>query len=130
MNPVRVALATILKEDKELQKLVTGIFHREPADDAAFPYVIFFKMSGVPTWTFGGPSLDNDVWLVKGIGSRDDAEAIDTRLKQLLNGATLAIKGKVHQDLRAIGDVDYPEVVKGERVDHVGAEYKLDSEYE
>jgi hypothetical protein len=81
-------------------------------------------------WAFSGPSTDRDVWLVKGVGPRDVAEDIDKRLREILDGADLTIEGKAHQDLRHIADVDFDEVVNGERIDHVGAEYKLDSEYE
>lgn len=130
MNPVRVALANALKEDAGLKKLATGVHHRKAPKGSVLPYVVFHKASGVPTWSFGGPPIDRDVWLVKGVGTRDDAEAIDERCKAVLNGASLDIEGKAHQDLRHISDVDYDEEIKGERIDHVGAEYKLDSEKE
>jgi len=132
MNPVRKALSEILKEDAQLKALATsGVFHRKVPSKTARPYVIFHKSSGVPTWAFDGPSMDKDVWLVKGVADdRDEAEDIDARCKALLNGATLNIEGKDHQDLRHINDVDYDEILDGERVNHVGAEYKLDSEEE
>jgi hypothetical protein len=120
-----------MRDDQTLSGLVGGqIFHRRPDDGATLPYVIFSKASGVPEWTFDGPPIDQDVWLIKGVGPRDQVEEIAKRLKQLLNGATLAIEGKAHQDLRHINDVDYDEIIKGERIDHVGAEFKLDSEDE
>jgi hypothetical protein len=129
MNPVREAIAAALENDDALKQLATGgVFHRKAPSGAVPPYIIFNKMSGVPWWTFAGPPIDRDVWLVKGVGVRDVVEDIDRRCKQLLNSAELTIKGKAHQDLRAISDVDYDEMVNGERIDHVGAEYKLDSE--
>jgi hypothetical protein len=132
MNPVRKALAVALKGDKALAALATGgIFHRLAGRGAVPPYVIFNKMSGVPAWTFAGPPMDKDVWLVKAVGQdRDVCEDIDRRCREILNGADLAIEGKAHQDLRHIADVDIDEVVEGERYNHVGAEYKLDSEDE
>lgn len=131
MNPVRKALADKLKGDAALKAVATGgVFHRKAPSGTVPPYVIFHKAAGNPLWSFGGPAMDKDVWLVKGVGERDIAEDIDKRCKELLNGADLAIEDKVHQDLRAISDVDYDEIVDGERIDHVGAEYKLDSEDE
>ncbi len=131
MNPVRESLSKLLKEDAVLKTLATGgVHHKIAKSGSKVPYIIFHKAAGNPLWTFSGPPMDMDVWVVKGVGERADAEDIDKRCKDLLNGSTLAIEGKVHQDLRAISDVDYDEVVDGERINHVGAEYKLDSEDE
>jgi hypothetical protein len=131
VNPVREALSKILKEDPVLKGLATGgVFHRIAPAGTETPYVIFHKASGVPIWAMDGPSLDREVWLVKGVGGREDAEKIDARCKEILTRATLAIKGKAHQDIRPIADVDMDEVTDGERYNHVGAEYKLDSEAE
>lgn len=130
MNPIREALSKILKEDGQLKALATGVYHRKAPSGAALPYVIFHKASGNPVRTFDGPSLDKDVWLVKGVGERDVSEDIDKRCKEILSRADLDIEGKVHQDLYPISDVDFDEVLNGERVNHVGAEYKLDSEDE
>lgn len=130
-DPVRNALAKILKEDAELKALAKGgIYHLEPKDGADTPYVIFHKASGVPSWAFDGPSMDRDVWLVKGVGPREVAEDIDRRCKVLLNGSTLDIEGKAHQDIRGLSDVSFREVLNGVRIDHVGAEYRISSEYE
>lgn len=130
-NPVRIALKEILQGDAALKALATGgIYHKMPKEGAVRPYVIFHKASGVPTWAFDGPPMDRDVWLVKGVGVRAVAEDIDKRCKEVLNGADLDIEGKAHQDLRHISDFDYDEVVDGERVDHVGAEYRVGSEDE
>jgi len=127
-NPVRVALAEILEGDKTLMGLVKGVFFKERDSDVGFPIVIFSKASGVPSWAFDGPSMDRDVWLVKGVGARAKAEAIDKQIRVVLDHATLFIEGKAHQDIRRLSDVDYDEIVDGERVDHVGAEFKIVSE--
>jgi hypothetical protein len=127
-NPVRVALAEILEEDKTLMGLVKGVFFKERDKDVGFPIVIFHKSSGVPTWAFDGPPMDRDVWLVKGVGPRIQAEGIDKRVKEVLRNATLHIEGKAHQDIRQMSDVDFDEIVDGERVDHVGAEFRIYSE--
>lgn len=127
-NPVRIAIAQLLKNDAMLKELATGVFHRKAPRDAKPPYVIFSKSAGNPLWAFAGPAMDKEIWLVKGVGQRKPAEEIDRRCKELLDGATLKLKGKTHQDLRHMGDVDYDEIHEGERFDHVGAEYKVDSE--
>jgi hypothetical protein len=87
-------------------------------------------MSGVPTDAMSGPSLDRDVWLVKGIGQAEAAEEIHERCYELLQKTTLNIAGREHQELRKVGDVDFLETDKGEDYHHVGAEYKLSSEEE
>lgn len=131
MNEVREALHKHLKADVALKALATGgIFHATAKSGTVPPYVIFHKASGVPTRTFDGPPMKRDVWVVKGVGSREAAEDIDARCKEILNGATLNIEGKAHLDLFEIGDIDFSEVENGERYNHVGAEYKLDSEDE
>lgn len=130
MNPVRKALSDFLKADVELMETATAVYHRRPEDGAVLPYVLFHKGAGTPTWSFDGPPLDRDVWRVMGVGDRDDAEVIGERVKKILNGATLAIEGKAHQDIRSIGDIDMDDDAKGERIDYVGAEFKLDSEEE
>lgn len=132
IDVVREAIYQRLKSDAALLNIAKGGIHFQVAPAGTdFPYVIFQKMSGVPLDAFDGPSLDKDVWLVKGVGkSTRHAEEINERCLELLNGATLAITEKVNQDLRKIADVSYGEQNKGEVYRHIGAEYKLDSEKE
>lgn len=129
-DPVRVALTKALKDDSELMELATAVFYEQIPSSAERPYVVVSKMSGVPLYALDGPSLDKDVWLVKGIGSAAQAETLSGRIKKILRGITLEIEGKVNQDLRKIADVDFGETEKGEDYRHSGAEYKLDSEEE
>ena len=129
-NPVRVALVTLLKEDSDLSKVSNGVYYGAADATATRPYTIVQKMAGNPHDAFDGPSLDRDVWLVKGVGSAAQAETIDRCCQKLLRGATLEIEGKANQDLRKIADVDYVEAEKGETYRHSGAEYKIDSEDE
>lgn len=131
INPVREALKKLLSSDKKLEELSKGGIHYQLAPASAdMPYVIFQKMAGTPTDAFDGPSLDRDVWLIKGVGDAEQAEEIHQRCYELLQGATLNITGRENQDLRKIADVDYLETDKGEPYHHVGAEYKLNSEEE
>lgn len=132
IDEVREALYELLKEDDTLKKVAVGGVHFQIAPaGTADPYIIFQKPSGVPMDAFAGPSLDKEVWLVKGVSTKTRlAEEINKRCLALLNGATLTITGKENQDLRRIADVNYGEQDKGEIYRHVGAEYKLDSEEE
>jgi hypothetical protein len=130
---VRTALYKKLSEDEKLKKISNGILHRQiDAEDLEEgikpPVVIFHKAAGTPLWAMDGPPMDKEVWVVKGVGTSSEAEAIDARCREILNGGTLAITGKVNQDLRHVADVNFAETVDDERVDHIGAEYKIDSE--
>lgn len=106
-----------------------GIYHHDAPEDAAFPFVVFSKSSGVPTEAFAKPSAyETDVWLVKAIDrntTADTAEAINARVTALLNDATLSISGGTLLYLRRQSDVDYPEMVEGITYRHVGSLYRL-----
>jgi hypothetical protein len=106
-----------------------AIYHEQAPQNAQFPLVIFSRSSGVPTDTFGEPgALDTDVWLVKAIDdehSSDNAEAIASRVQQLLNDATLSISGANHLYLRRESDVEYAEVAQGVEYRHHGSLYRL-----
>lgn len=129
-DPVRLALVALLKESDEISEVSKGVYYGVAPSDAKRPYTIVTKMAGTPMDAFDGPSLDKDVWLVKGVGSAAQAETINRRCQKLLRGATLEIEGRENQDLRKIADVDYPETEHGEEYRHSGAEYKIDSEAE
>jgi hypothetical protein len=109
--------------------MAQNIFHDEAPDNAAFPFIVFSKSSGVPTEAFKDPSaLETDVWLVKAVDrstTADTAEAISERIKVLLNDATLSISGAVCLYLRRQSDVEYPELVEGNSYRHCGSLYRL-----
>jgi len=106
-----------------------SIYHGEAPQGAKFPFVVFSKSSGVPTEAFGDPdALENDVWLIKGIDkstSADTAEAIQDRLRVLLNDSSLSISGGTLLYLRRQSDVEYPEVTDGVTYAHAGSLYRL-----
>jgi hypothetical protein len=106
-----------------------AIYHNTAPSGATFPYVVFSKQSGVPTETMGNPdAFENDIWLVKAVDkdtSADDAEAIQARVKALLNDATLSISGVTLTYLRRQSDVEYEELTDGVRYQHVGALFRL-----
>jgi hypothetical protein len=126
---VREALYKKLSEDAQLKTKANGVFHRnmDPDNKADLPVVIFFRAGGSPRWTFAD-AMERGMWVVKGVGSAKKAEAIDKRCREILNpDLSLVIDGAV-LDVRAVNDVDYAEYPDDERVDHIGAEYKIDSQ--
>jgi hypothetical protein len=129
-NPIRVALFKLLSEDAKLKELATGGVHPKQAPNGATPpYIIFGNSGEGVVRTFGnGPSLDKEVWYVKGVGEVAVAEAIDARCQELLDGQELDIEGHHCHDVYRIGLIDYSENKDGERFDHVGHEYKIDTE--
>lgn len=129
MNPLRKALKELLSGDEALKKLATGGVHYKQAPKGAKPpYVIFGRMSEVPERAFDGPTLDHEVWMVKGVGEAAKVEDIDRRCRELLDNADLQIEGRRCLDVHRVGVIDFAETVEGERFDHVGHEYKIDSE--
>jgi hypothetical protein len=129
---IRKALYKVLNEDAKLKELAPGgVHHRDAGPDGVPPLVIFFKSAGTSIWTMDGDPLERGVWVVKGVGTASQAEAIDKRCREILNLATLPVEGQTNQDVRAMNDVNYGEYPEGrDRVDHIGAEYKIDSEDE
>lgn len=106
-----------------------AIYHQQAPAGAEFPLIVFQKTSGTPTEAFGAPNaFENEIWMVKGIdraSSADTAEAIQARLKALLNDAALSISGSTLQYLRRQSDVEYPEVDDGVTYQHAGSNYRL-----
>lgn len=131
MTELRTALLSLLEADELLQELATGGFWYEVAGekiDTSPPYLVVGKPTGLPEWAFQGNSWDWDTWMVKGIGPVTVAEDIDKRCKELLTDAELEMPGTTLQYLRPMGDINYSEVVAGERYQHVGANYRVTSE--
>ena len=136
-TPVRRAIYGKLSGDTTLTSMLAtpaagyrqSIYHQQAPENAAYPFVIFSKSSGVPTDTFHTPgAFETDVWLVKAIdrnASADGAEAIAARLTVLLNDAALSISGRTLMMLRRQSDVEYPEITDGESYKHCGALYRL-----
>lgn len=107
-----------------------AIYHYQAPEGARYPYVIFFKSSGMPTEAFTNPAvMQTDVWTVKAVDhntSADTAEAVADRITALLNDATLSISGGTLLYLRRQGgDINFPEIADGEAYIHVGSLYRL-----
>ncbi len=139
-TPVRRSIYGKLAGDSTLTNLLAtaaqghtkAIYHDPAPQGAAYPFVVFFKSSGMPTEAFGAPSaLETDVWTVKAVDrstTADTAEAIAARIKALLNDATLSIAGATCLYLRRQSDVEFPDVVDGVAYRHAGATYRLITE--
>lgn len=131
MLEIRKALVALLEADAELMALAPGGVWFGTADEGTpFPYVLVDKSSGTHKFAFQGNPLDWDMWIVKGVGVVEDAEKIDKRCRKLLTDAELLPEGTAVKYLRPESDINYPEVVDGERYQHVGANYRITSEEE
>lgn len=106
-----------------------SIFYQQAPANAAYPFVVFTKQSGVPSEAFADPSaLETDVWLVKAVDqgtSADDAETIQARVTALLNDSTLSISGATLLYLRRQSDVEYSEISDGVAYMHAGSLFRV-----
>lgn len=107
-----------------------NVYYQQAPDGAKFPYIIFSKQAGTPTYTFqtGQAAFDAEVWLVKGVDlatSADTVDAIAARLDALLTDGALSISGRSQMYLRRESDVDYSEEDKGQLYRHAGALFRL-----
>lgn len=124
---VREALYGVLDSDVQLTALATGgIHHRIAPDDTEPPYVVFFKMAGNRAYTFEGPPMHGQTWLVKGVGDAESAEDINSRCLTVLSNTALTVDG--HLLLLAPMpnvDVDFADDTDGEHAEHVGTQYRI-----
>lgn len=135
--PTRRALYGKMASDGTLNALLgapapgyaKAIYHAEAPATAPFPFIIFHKQAGTPTYALvATPALETDVWLIKAVDrntSADAAEAAAARLSVLLNDGVLTISGATQLYLRRQSDVEYPEVEDGVTFHHVGGLYRL-----
>lgn len=105
-----------------------SIYYEYAPEGASFPYVVFNKQAGTPTYAFASKAMDAEVWLVKGVDrnrTADQVDAISTRLEELLVDGALSISGKTQLYLRRESDTDYAEVTDGEIYRHAGSLFRL-----
>lgn len=65
MDGFRAALFSALNGASGVTSLLattSSIFHRRAPLDAGFPFILFNKQTGTPTWSFEGPPLDDQLW--------------------------------------------------------------------
>jgi hypothetical protein len=109
-----------------------SIFYEVAPEGALFPYVIFQKQAGTPRYAMqtnaGTAAFDNEVWTIKGVdegNTADTADAISSRLSDLLTDGTITISGRTQLYLRRESDIDYAEVRDGVTYRHSGSLYRL-----
>ena len=140
MNPtgIRRALYGVLAGDSTLHNLLStppngyahSIFYGYAPDAAHYPFVVFNKQAGVPTYAnVSKPAYESDVWMVKAVdrnSTADPAEAVATRVDTLLQDANLSIAGgDTVMWLRRQSDVSYHETADGVTYVHSGGLYRL-----
>jgi hypothetical protein len=107
-----------------------SIYYQVAPHGAGLPFVILSKQAGTPRYTFkvGHAFLDEEVWLIKGVGRGDDADPVDnvsSRLDELLTDGVITISAALLLYLRRESDVDYAETVDGVNYRHSGANFRL-----
>jgi hypothetical protein len=108
-----------------------SIFYSTAPSGSAFPYIIFFKQSGVSnsrTYSAFGRPADSQLWTVKGVvrGPKSSpAENIDAAVREILDDATLTITGGETFDVSRASDLDYTELDGDTQYRHHGGIYRV-----
>jgi len=129
MNPVREAIIDALDDATLALTATAGVHWVQAPQGTEPPYVIVMKVAGTREYTFEGPPILNELYIVKGVGFADDAEAMDERCQVLLDNVALAVDGR---DLLLAPmpevDVNYTDNSSGEVWQHVGTQYRIETE--
>lgn len=127
VNTMRTAIVDLLEGDGTLMKLATGGVHFRMAPEGTKPPLVTFDqyVPDTATLAFAGPDLDGAQWLVTGIAVAAVAEDIDNRIRTLMRDAALPIGDGETLFCRRIGGVSYPELLDGDRYEHVGSIYRV-----
>lgn len=130
MNTVREGINKLLKDDSALQTLAPAGVWFESVDGDAPPgaTIVFAQVNGSSDWCFDGEPMRDQEWDVKGIGPTKTAEQIDTRCRELLTDADLALEEVETKFLKPGQDINYREQTDGETYQHVGATYSIITE--
>lgn len=105
-----------------------SLYHAVAPPDAAFPFIVYNKQSGVSRWRFGGNAMDSHVWMVKAVdrnsksGVAEDiakavADVLDFKVLSLANGTNLFTARE--------SDLDYEETLGDQQYRHHGALYRV-----
>lgn len=141
-TPVRRAIYGKLSGDTTLSNMLgpaapgytKGIYTDVAPPGSGFPFVVFFKQSGTPTYTMAGSAgkFESDIWTIKGVATNstslsgaDAAEAIQARIDTLLTDQTLTISGSSLMLLKRISDVEYSETPEDITFYHRGSLFRL-----
>lgn len=124
---LRQAIFDVLDNDAALTAIVGDkVFWRSAPQGTPPPVIIYEKVSGTKRWAFGGPPMRNEIWLIKGAGFIDDAEAIDERCQVLLDNHPLTVDGyDVLLKPMPDDEVSFQKEEYGETFDHVGTYYRV-----
>lgn len=129
MNELREAIFHALSTDAPLAGLVgTRIFHQRAPLSTAAPYVVFSRQAGTPSWTFKGPPVQSDLWLVKAVdesGSASTAEDVAAAIDVALTDAALPMDDRTTLYARRASDVSYCAVNGVDTYFHEGAMYRI-----
>lgn len=131
-DPIRAAIYQLLAGDGTLTALLataTSIYDERARQGSERPYIVFGRPSQVRTArTFGGGHVDSDLWQVKAVsegGSASAAEAIDSRIADLLDGAELTIAGRDSLWVAREAGIRFPEDADQATLWHCGGRYRL-----
>lgn len=132
MSVVRTAIQAKLLSDSTLLALLatpTSVYHRQMPQTARVPAVIFDKRSSQRRFTMATSSkFYIDMWAIRGVAfgrTADRAEDIAARLEVLFQDAVLTVSGRSCLDVRLESDIDFPEQVGKEIIQHSGAVWRV-----
>jgi hypothetical protein len=129
-SDLRTGIESRLKADSQLMALLAtptaSVFHRVAPQTARLPLIVYEKRSGQRTFFFGGPPLHYEMWGVRGVAharTADRAEAIGARIEDLMVDLTVAAHTVL--DVRLESDIDFPEKIGKETIQHNGGVYRI-----
>ncbi len=124
---VRLALYSKMNVSGVTSLATGGIHHKIAPESANYPFIVFQRVSGIPSYTFGLTlAIEDDVWMVKALADEDSSttkspqalcEDILTAVRTAL-GTSLTITPYTNRGLWV--DSDMPEIVErlGDREIH------------
>ncbi len=132
MNALETALYSKLTGDTTLMTYLPGGVHNPAAKSPAYPYLVFQKISGEPSYTLTQIVSEPYVYQIRIIGrgatSKAPLGSALARVKALLNLQPLTVSGYTHWLTRWEGDM--PDMVAldddGEVLVQVGATYRIE----
>ncbi len=126
---IRRGLYSALTGSAQLSAIVGDrIYHQAAPKNADLPFVVFFKQSGTPTYTFGSTAFDAQSWAVKCVDrdeTSDRAEDASSVVDALLTNGTLTLSAGSVMDVRRTADIDFMEPDEGQQYRHSGASYRV-----
>ena len=129
INAVKTGLYNALTGSTSLAALASGgVFDKLAPQGVTGPYVIFQKVSGVPTFTFTARAYDTNSFLVKAVDENPSAlraGSISELIDAALTDQAITFTTGSLMVCRRSSDVDYVENADGRTYQHVGAIYTV-----